>query len=121
MGQRREQGRGEAVGRGGGGILGHGSILVATSNPTRTSPVKRGKWVMQALLDDAPPPPPPGVPQLPEKPEDAKGLSIRELMALHRSNPDCASCHVKMDAIGLAGGHFRTDIALAAAEGRIAL
>jgi hypothetical protein len=86
----------------GGGILGHGSILVATSNPTRTSPVKRGKWVMQALLDDAPPPPPPGVPQLPETPDDAKGLSIRELMALHRSNPDCASCHVKMDAIGLA-------------------
>ena len=86
----------------GGGVLGHGSVLVATSNPTRTSPVKRGKWVMQALLDDAPPPPPPGVPQLPERPEDAKGLSIRELMALHRANPDCASCHVRMDAIGLA-------------------
>jgi mono/diheme cytochrome c family protein len=84
------------------GVLGHASVLVATSNPTRTSPVKRGKWVMQALLDDAPPPPPPGVPQLPERPEDTKGLSIRELMAMHRANPDCASCHVKMDAIGLA-------------------
>jgi hypothetical protein len=85
-----------------GGVLGHASVLVATSNPTRTSPVKRGKWVMQALLDDAPPPPPPGVPQLPERPEDTNGMSIRELMAMHRANPDCASCHVKMDAIGLA-------------------
>ena len=57
---------------------------------------------MQALLDDAPPPPPPGVPQLPERPEDTRGMSVRELMALHRANPDCASCHVRMDAIGLA-------------------
>ncbi|MFM2163590.1 MAG: hypothetical protein RL325_27 [Planctomycetota bacterium] len=84
------------------GVLGHASVLVATSNPTRTSPVKRGKWVLQALLDDAPPPPPPGVPQLPERPEETKGLPMRELMRLHRENPDCASCHVRMDAIGLA-------------------
>jgi len=75
---------------------------LATSNPTRTSPVKRGKWVLQALLDDAPPPPPPGVPQLPETAEARHGLTIRELMAQHRTNPDCASCHVRMDAIGLA-------------------
>jgi len=86
----------------GGGVLGHASVLVATSNPTRTSPVKRGKWVLQSLLDDAPPPPPPGVPQLPERPEETAGKSMRELMAMHRANPDCASCHVKMDAIGLA-------------------
>ncbi len=86
----------------GAGVLGHAGILLATSNPTRTSPVKRGKWVMQALLDDAPPPPPPGVPQRPERPEDTRGMSVRELMALHRANPDCASCHVRMDAIGLA-------------------
>lgn len=85
-----------------GGILGHGSILLATSNPTRTSPVKRGKWVLDALLDEAPPPPPPGVPQLPETTEERQGLAIRELMAMHRANPDCASCHVRMDAIGLA-------------------
>jgi len=84
------------------GVLGHGSILLATSNPTRTSPVKRGKWVLDALLDEAPPPPPPGVPQLPETREEKKGLSIRELMALHRANPDCASCHIQMDALGLA-------------------
>jgi hypothetical protein len=84
------------------GVLGHGSVLLATSNPTRTSPVKRGKWVLDALLDEAPPPPPPGVPQLPETREEKKGLSIRELMALHRANPDCASCHIQMDALGLA-------------------
>ncbi|MFM1823779.1 MAG: hypothetical protein RI967_2045 [Planctomycetota bacterium] len=84
------------------GILGHGSILAATSNPTRTSPVKRGKWVLESLLDAAPPPPPPGVPQLPEGVDDRAGRPMRELMALHRANPDCASCHVRMDAIGLA-------------------
>ena len=84
------------------GILGHGSILAATSNPTRTSPVKRGKWVLEAILDAAPPPPPPGVPQLPEGADDRAGRPMRELMALHRANPDCASCHVRMDAIGLA-------------------
>ena len=84
------------------GVLGHGSVLLATSNPTRTSPVKRGKWVLDALLDEAPPPPPPGVPQLPETREEKKGLSIRVLMALHRANPDCASCHMQMDALGLA-------------------
>jgi hypothetical protein len=58
--------------------------------------------VLQALLDDAPPPPPPGVPQLPEQAGAAGTASIRELMAAHRANPDCASCHVRMDAIGLA-------------------
>ena len=84
------------------GVLGHASVLLATSNPTRTSPVKRGKWVLQALLDDAPPPPPPGVPQLPENVEGGASVSMREMMAAHRANPDCASCHVRMDAIGLA-------------------
>jgi hypothetical protein len=84
------------------GVLGHASVLLATSNPTRTSPVKRGKWVLEALLDDAPPPPPPGVPQLPENVEGGASVSMREMMAAHRANPDCASCHVRMDAIGLA-------------------
>jgi hypothetical protein len=85
-----------------GGVLGHASVLLATSNPTRTSPVKRGKWVLESLLDEAPPPPPPGVPQLPETKDARHGLSVRELMAEHRNNPDCISCHVRMDAIGLA-------------------
>jgi hypothetical protein len=88
------------------GIFGHGSVLAATSNPTRTSPVKRGKWVLEALLDQAPPPPPPGVPQLPEGATNIEHRSIRELMAQHRANPDCASCHVRMDAIGLAFERF---------------
>jgi hypothetical protein len=81
-------------------------VLAATSNPTRTSPVKRGKWVLEALLDQAPPPPPPGVPQLPEGATNTEHRSIRELMAQHRANPDCASCHVRMDAIGLAFERF---------------
>jgi hypothetical protein len=58
--------------------------------------------VLEALLDQAPPPPPPGVPQLPEGATNTEHRSIRELMAQHRANPDCASCHVRMDAIGLA-------------------
>jgi hypothetical protein len=81
-------------------------MLAATSNPTRTSPVKRGKWVLEALLDQAPPPPPPSVPQLPEGATNTEHRSMRELMAMHRANPDCASCHVRMDAIGLAFERF---------------
>jgi hypothetical protein len=92
-----------------GGILGHASILLATSNPTRTSPVKRGRWVLDALLDVPPAPPPPGVPQIPEDPLGRAGRSMRELMELHRSNPDCASCHVRMDAVGLAFERFDAD------------
>ncbi len=84
------------------GLLGHASVLVSTSNPTRTSPVKRGKWVLEALLDAPPPPPPPGVPALPERAEPAGGASMRELLARHRADPSCAACHRRMDAIGLA-------------------
>jgi len=84
------------------GVLGHGSVLAATSNPNRTSPVKRGKWVLDVILDQTPPPPPPGVPQLPEGSANQQHLSIRQLMEQHRANPDCASCHTRMDAIGLA-------------------
>jgi len=84
------------------GLLGHGSVLVATSNPSRTSPVKRGKWVLEAVLDEPPPPPPPGVPQLPEGPAQSGGATVRDLMARHRTDPGCAACHRRMDAIGLA-------------------
>ncbi len=90
----------------GGGVLAHASVLTATSNPTRTSPVKRGKWVLDALLDAAPPPPPPGTKQIPEKVEDRGGKSIRELMEIHRSDPNCAACHRTMDAIGFAFESF---------------
>ncbi len=103
------------------GVLGHASVLVATSNPTRTSPVKRGKWVLEALLDDAPPPPPPGVPQLPENGTSGAAQSMREMMALHRANPDCASCHVRMDAIGLAFEKLDVDGTLRRAEHGVAI
>jgi Protein of unknown function (DUF1592)/Protein of unknown function (DUF1588)/Protein of unknown function (DUF1587)/Protein of unknown function (DUF1585)/Protein of unknown function (DUF1595)/Ca-dependent carbohydrate-binding module xylan-binding len=84
------------------GLLGHGSVLVATSNPTRTSPVKRGKWVLEAILDAPPPPPPPGVPQLPEGSSDGSRQSLRAMLERHRADPNCAGCHRQMDAIGLA-------------------
>ena len=87
---------------GGMGILRHGSILLATSNPTRTSPVKRGKWVLEALLDDAPPPAPPGVAGLPDDGQVSGELSLREMLVLHRADPQCASCHIRMDALGFA-------------------
>jgi mono/diheme cytochrome c family protein len=83
-----------------GGLLTQASILTVTSNPTRTSPVKRGKWVLEQLLGTPPPPPPPDVPELDEK----KLLtgSLRQQMEQHRKNPACASCHAKMDPLGFA-------------------
>ena len=85
------------------GVLRHASVLLATSNPTRTSPVKRGKWVMESLLDCPPPPAPPGAPQLPDPEADRSGgESLRRLLEIHRQDPDCASCHVRMDALGFA-------------------
>ena len=86
------------------GILGHGSILVLTSNSDRTSPVYRGKWVMEVLLGSPPPPPPPNVPELDEVKSTAAGrtLSVRERMEEHRKNPTCNSCHRVIDPLGLA-------------------
>ncbi len=87
-----------------GGVLTMGSTLTVTSNPTRTSPVKRGKWILENILGTPPAPPPPDIPAL----EDAKkkseegSLSQRELLALHRADPMCASCHSRMDPLGLA-------------------
>jgi hypothetical protein len=83
-----------------GGLLRQASILTVTSMPNRTSPVKRGKWVLEQLLCSEPAPPPPGVPNLDEAKLDH--TSLRELMEAHRANPECASCHVLMDPIGLA-------------------
>ena len=84
------------------GILAHASILTSTSNPTRTSPVKRGKWVLEALLDSPPPPPPPGVDQLPPAVDGDDTASVRAMLERHRADPDCAVCHIRMDAMGLA-------------------
>ena len=90
------------------GILGHGSVLVLTSLANRTSPVLRGKWVMEVLLGTPPPPPPPNVPTLDETEgaKDGRLLTTRERMEQHRTNPTCNACHRFMDPIGLALDNF---------------
>jgi len=94
------------------GVLTHASILTLTSNPTRTSPVKRGKWVLENLLATPPPPPAHNVPEL-ESQKELTG-TLRQRMEQHRANPSCAGCHTRMDAIGFglenydAIGGFRT-------------
>ncbi len=96
-----------------GGLLTQASVLTVTSNPTRTSPVKRGRWVLDHLLGTPPPPPPPDVPELEEAKRELTG-SLRQRMEKHRTNPSCASCHARMDPIGFAFenydaiGRFRT-------------
>jgi len=90
-----------------GGLLGQGSILTLTSYATRTSPVVRGKWVLENLLSAAPPPPPPNIPALKtEGAEPGKSLSMREAMTKHRAESSCASCHARMDPIGFAMENF---------------
>ena len=88
------------------GLLGKGSILTLTSYATRTSPVLRGKYILDNLLGTPPPPPPPNIPALAEKADDGKALSMREAMARHRANPVCASCHARMDPLGFAMENF---------------
>ncbi|MGE3277855.1 MAG: DUF1592 domain-containing protein [Vicinamibacterales bacterium] len=91
------------------GVLGQGSILMLTSVADRTSPVQRGKYVMEVLLGSPPPPPPPNVPALDDSVGAAEGtrvLSVRERMEQHRKNPACASCHKVIDPIGLALENF---------------
>ena len=88
-----------------GGLLGQGSILAVTGYATRTSPVVRGKWILENLLGTPPPPPPPNVPPLSEEKSDAV-LSMRERMVQHRRNPACAACHALMDPVGLSLENF---------------
>ena len=90
------------------GLLGHGSILVQTSLANRTSPVLRGKWVMEVLIGMPPPPPPPNIPDLEETvaSKDGRQLTTRERMELHRADPTCRTCHQYMDPIGLALDNF---------------
>jgi hypothetical protein len=96
------------------GLLGHGSILTITSNPNRTSPVLRGKWVLENVLGTPAPAPPPNVPALAENEAGKAARTLRERLAAHRTNPVCATCHDVMDPIGLAlenfdaVGHWRT-------------
>jgi len=89
-----------------GGVITHGSVLTVTSNPTRTSPVKRGKWILENILGTPPPPPPPEVPELEE---DAKAVltgSLRQRMEKHRENASCAVCHAKLDPLGFGLENF---------------
>ncbi len=88
-----------------GGLLTHASILTVTSNPTRTSPVKRGRWVLEQLLGAPPPPPPPDVPELKDNAVDATA-SLRVRMEQHRANLSCAACHARMDPLGFGLENF---------------
>jgi hypothetical protein len=88
------------------GLLGHGSVLTVTAYPNRTSPVLRGKWILENVLGTPPPPPPADVPPFPENPEGVKPRAIREILEEHRRNPACASCHAVMDPLGFALENF---------------
>jgi mono/diheme cytochrome c family protein len=89
-----------------GGLLGQGSVLTITSYSTRTSPVLRGKWVLENLLSAAPPPPPADVPSLKTETAPGKPLTLRDAMTQHRAAPTCAGCHARMDPIGFAMENF---------------
>lgn len=89
-----------------GGVLGMGALLTVTSNPNRTSPVKRGKFVMEEVLGTPPPPQPPGVGVLEENTAFEKPKSMRERLDRHRADPACASCHAPLDAFGFALENF---------------
>ena len=88
------------------GLLGHGSMLTVTSYATRTSPVLRGKWLLENILGAPPPPPPPDVPELEERGGAERPRSMRERMEQHRANPVCAACHTRMDPLGFALENF---------------
>lgn len=90
-----------------GGILSHAAILTVTSNPTRTSPVQRGKWILEQILDDPPPDPPPGADSFEDNKADlTKAATMREQLARHRRSKTCATCHNRMDGLGLALERF---------------
>lgn len=89
-----------------GGLLTQASILTVTSNPSRTSPVKRGKWILEQVLGTPPPPPPPDVPVLKDDKGGALKGTLRQRMIQHRANPNCASCHARMDPLGFGFENF---------------
>lgn len=89
-----------------GGLLTQASVLTVTSNPTRTSPVKRGKWILEQILGTPPPPPPPDVPELKEDPNAVLSGTLRQRMEQHRTDPNCAACHARMDPLGFAFENF---------------
>lgn len=89
-----------------GGVIGQASILVTTSVPLRTSPVKRGKWILDSLLGTPPPPPPPDAGVLPGDDKSPAGLTFRQQLELHRQKPNCAGCHAKIDPLGFGLENF---------------
>jgi Protein of unknown function (DUF1592)/Protein of unknown function (DUF1588)/Protein of unknown function (DUF1587)/Protein of unknown function (DUF1585)/Protein of unknown function (DUF1595) len=89
-----------------GGVLTQASILTLTSNPTRTSPVKRGKWILENILGTPPPPPPPGAGELSDDKQVVLSGSLRQRMEQHRAKPDCAICHKRMDPLGFGFENF---------------
>ena len=89
-----------------GGLLGHGGLLMVTSYPNRTSPVVRGKWLLETILGAPPPEPPPNVPGLPDRGAGGEPASVRDRLERHRANPACAGCHAPMDPLGFALENF---------------
>ena len=89
-----------------GGVLGMGAILTATSLPTRTSPVVRGKWVLETMLGEELPPPPPDAGELAEPGESSEGMTMRQMYEMHRDEPRCAVCHNEIDPIGFGLENF---------------
>jgi len=103
-----------------GGVLTQASVLTLTSNPTRTSPVKRGKWILENMLGAPPPNPPPNVPDLKEGDAALTG-SLRQRMEQHRANPNCATCHEKMDPLGFGFENFDGIGAWRSKDGKFAI
>jgi hypothetical protein len=104
-----------------GGVLTQASVLTITSNPTRTSPVKRGKWVLEQILGTPPPPPPPNVPELAEGDKAKLTGSLRQRMEQHRKNASCANCHTRMDAMGFAFENYDAIGKFRAKDGNFAI
>jgi mono/diheme cytochrome c family protein len=104
-----------------GGVLTMGGVLTVTSNPTRTSPVKRGKWVLETILGTPPPPPLPDAGELKDEPEGAEKLTVRQRLELHRADPSCAACHRRMDPIGLGFENYDAIGGWREKEGKLAL
>ena len=119
--KRREFQRVALQGTSRGGILTQASVLTVTSNPTRTSPVKRGRWVLEQLLGAPPPPPPPDVPELEEEGEAVHGTTLRERLEQHREDPACANCHAKMDPLGFALENYNAIGAFRQTDGELAI
>lgn len=94
------------AGSGRGGVLTLGSVLTVTSFPTRTAPVLRGKWILEQILGTPPPPPPPDVPAIEETAEAVQSATLRQRLELHRSKPECMTCHQRMDPLGFALENF---------------